>query len=368
MTTHAAQLLEDHLEASDAALPSADALLDAFESTVVRQVDVYDRILLPRLGLGERLEMHGHRVATPSGEVHLRGGEVWIFDARPDQSWLHAPFLIPFADFDDTLTLVHRTAIEEAIVRQIRPPMPPGVRQALAMLDWVPVDSGGFDGGRLEQHEFLAELGDRRWHRIDHDATTAAARLECWHADDSLWAWTTNVYDAFACSWPDARAGFGARVEGPWAPRADQHPFETAVAVDLLDDPYAILRRLVWQDIRLDIDRLGPLWVWKDTPDAMVEFNDREDGSLTDIPHWLSVELQVPVDALREVLDRWFDDLLDACPVELPGIGTLSATDVPPVRVHRPPALFGTPPSGEALLPAQTVFAASQRPPRDWLD
>jgi hypothetical protein len=425
MNVHAADLLEQSLEASETAhsLPPADELFDAFEDLLERQQDVYDQIFLPCLGLGERFDLRSQELELDDEAWQFRGGEIWLFDAHPRQSWLQAPLLCPFTDVDDTLTLVHRQDMPAEVAARLRPPLISGVRQALADLDWLVVDTGGYEGGRMKHDEFLDEIGDRAWYRIDHDSKTSAVRFEHWRGDRAQAGWTANVYDAFTCEMdPGSDWDSPVTVGERWPTHPDIQPFETAVALDLLDDPYANLRRLVWHDTLrqdtlrqdtlrqdtlrqdtlrqdtlrqdtlrqdtlrhdilqhdtpLDIDRLGPLVTWKDRPDALFEFNDTEDRLLADVAAWFSFQFDVAQDDHDDVqwlVDDWFERICEmisgsdstSTPVDLPGIGLLYEITVPAVELDRPPPLMGAEPARSVRLQRQRLFAATAEDADDW--
>jgi hypothetical protein len=357
MTFDAADLLAQSLAEARAApkLPDVDTICEAFAAALDVQQDVYDQILVPHIGLGERLDIYPRQLETPDSSRELEGSEIWLFDARPDQSWLHAPLFIPFEDLDDTLTLVRRDEVPADILARLRPPAIAGVREALETLDWLVVDSGGYEGGRMRHDEFLEELGDHRWYRIDHDPATAAARFESWRDHDSLGGWSTNVATSFAFG-PDRQSP--ARLATSWPRAGESSDFELAVAADLLDDPYALLRRLVWRDARVDVDRLGPLVMWKDRPDALFEFRDDEESRLADPALWIASELAADADLLAEVIDAWFGRITDHLPVEVPGLGRLHAVDIPAVELDRPRPFIDDGLARTTTLEACRVFAA----------
>jgi hypothetical protein len=373
MNVHAADLLDQSLEATEtsAQFPPTDDLYDAFEELLERQQDVYDQILLPNLGVGEHFDLRSHDIEIDDETWQFRGGEIWMFDARAHQSWLHAPLLSPFQDLDDTLTLVRREDLPDEIAARLRPPLVPGVRRALNQLDWLVADTGGYEGGRMKHDEFLDEIGARRWYRIDHDSQTSAVRFEHWRGEDAQSGWSANVYDAFECE-----LNFNSGWESPvsvtdrWTTNPDEQPFETAVALDQLDDPYANLRRLVWHDAGLDIDRLGPLVTWKDRPDALFEFNDAEDRVLADVGAWFSDEFGLDAAQVEPMVDDWFERICDTLaagtPVELPYVGTIYEVTVPAVELIRPRPLMGAEAPRSTRLGRQRIFAASAEDADDW--
>jgi hypothetical protein len=365
MTVHAADLLEQSLVESDSAarLPSVDDISSAFEALLERQQDVYDQILLPHLGLGERIDISSQSLEVDGETVDLAGGEIWLFDGRSQQSWLHAPLLLPFEDLDDTLILVHRDDVSDEAAARLRPPIVPGVRTALAELEWLVVDSGGYEGGRMNHDEFLEEMGEHRWYRIDHDSQTSAARFEHWFGENAQSGWSANVYDAFEygvdgpTSWETP-----AKLAEKWKTSPHEHAFETAVVLDQLEDPYALLRRLLWQDARLDIDRLGPLAIWKDQPDALFEYSDAEDGLLTDLPAWLADQFDADPDDFDAPINDWFGRICQGTPVELPGVGIVHHVMLPQLDLKRPRPLLGHEAPRTTRLARQHVFAAEPEP------
>lgn len=367
----AADLLDDCLAESGCAsdLPPSDELLDAFDELLGRQQDVYEQILLPRLGLGERYDVAPQEVTLADDHWSLRGGEIWLFDGHPDQSWLHAPLMLPFHEIDDALTLLRRASMPADLLDRLRPPLVMALRHALAALTWVPADTGGYEGGRMEYDEFIEELGERRWYQVDHDPTTGAARFEVWIGDEPLAGWSANVYDAFECAVThDPDYPVPARLARRWSIDPELQPFETALAADQLSDPYAVLRRLIWHDARLDIERLGPLATWKDAPDALFEYRDDEDSLLADLAGWLEDEFDLDDDTLRPVIDDWFDAICDEAPVDLPGIGVVYAIEVPAIRLTCPPSLYSERPPDQVRLPRQGLWAATDKDPEGWVE
>lgn len=361
MTLHAADLLEQSLVDSDAAaeLPSTREILDAFKALLERQQDVYDQILLPHLGLGERIDVRSQSLEADGESVELRGGEVWLFDGRGQQSWLHAPLLLPFEDLDDTLILVHRDDVSDEVAARLRPPLVPAVRRALADLQWLVIDSGGYEGGRMNHDEFLEEISEHRWYRIDHDPQTSAARFEHWRGENAQSGWSANVYDAFEFGLEnDPGWDAPARFAEKWQPAPVERPFETTVILDQLEDPYALLRRLLWQDARLDVDRLGPLSTWKDRPDALFEYSDAEDGLLTDLPAWLADQFDADAEDFDAPINDWLDRVCQSTPVELPGVGVVHHVMLPQVDLARPRPLLGHEAPKSTRLARQHVYAA----------
>jgi hypothetical protein len=375
MTLHAADLLEQSLAetkaasgfVSAAAMPPVAEIMSAFDELLARQEDIYDQILLPELGLGERFDVRPHELERDGHTRRYRGGEVWLFDGRPAQNWLHAPLLIPFEDLEDTLIVVRRRDIPPQVAERLRPPLIPGVRRALAGLDWLVVDSGGYEGGRMEHSEFLDEIGDLPWLRVDHDPDTGAARFESWRGEEPRSGWSANIFDAFECSvQPPGAQDAPATLNQPWPVDPDAHPFEIAVALDLLDDPYAICRRLIYKDSGLDIDRLGPLVTWKDSPDVLFEFTDEDDSHLTNLGVWMASKFDGDADDFKIVVDAWFARIRRQMPVEFPGLGTLHEIIVPSLKLLRPRPLLGHVAAPVSILSAERLFAATTQRPEEW--
>lgn len=385
MTIYAADLLQRSLSktrsAPDARVPAAD-ILAAFEELIARQEDVYDQIILPELGIGERFDVRAHQLFGTNllgnglldtdllgadAPRHYRGGEVWLFDASPAQNWLHAPFLVPFEDIEDTLILARASDLPVEVARQLRPPLIPGVRRALEALDWLVVDTGGYEGGRMEHDEFLDEIGDRPWVRIDHDPESGATRFETWCGQQAQSGWSTNLFDAFEHLGddPDSPAQL---YDKSWPQNPDERAFEIAVALDLLADPYAICRRLIFQDAGLDIDRLGPLVTWKDSPDMLFEFTDEDDSHLTDVGRWMASKFGRDPVYFSALIDDWFAQICEHLPVEIPGLGVLHEITVPALTLRRPRTLLGRMEAGSTILAPVRVLAATSRPSEEWVE
>lgn len=374
---HAADLLAQALAAlPDAgggraarALPDVAQLIRAFQAFLVHQEEAWDQLLLPVFGLAERFDVREQHLQMEAQTYQFRGGEIWLFDARPAQSWLHAPLLVPFEEFEDTLVLVRRADLPQPVAARVRPPMVAGVRGALDALDWWVVDTGGYEGGRMEYAEFLDEIGDLPWFRVDHDPQTGAVRMEAWRGEEPRSGWAANIFDAFDFdihSQHDPRSR--AALRECWPLPVDAHLFQTAVALDQLHDPYALCRRLIHQDYGLDVDRLGPLLSWKDSPDMLVEFTDEDDAHLSNLAHWLAAYFELAPDGFARLVEDWFARIRAQLPVEVPGLGWLHAVDVPGLRVQRPPALLGQEDPTEALLGPERRFAATERPPDAWVE
>ncbi|AWV90199.1 hypothetical protein [Bradymonas sediminis] len=370
MITHAADLLQKSLAkihtAPGARVPAAK-IISALEALIERQEDVYDQIILPELGLGERFDVRSHQLEKSGVARQYRGGEVWLFDGVPVQNWLHAPLLIPFEDLEDTLILARVRDLPAGVARQLRPPLIPGVRRALEALDWVVIDSGGFEGGRMEHAEFLDEIGERPWIRVDHDPETGAARFETWRGEEAQSGWASNIFDAFEylAGDPDAPV----QLHDPnWPKDPDAKPFETAVSLDLLDDPYSICRRLIFQDAGLDIDRLGPLVTWKDSPDMLFEFTDEDDSMLSDIGSWMASRFDGDAAYFAALMADWFAEIRANLPVEVPGLGFLHEVVLPALVLRRPRPLVGALDAGTTILAPLRLFAATDLPAEEWID
>jgi|GEM_PF-5173563 len=370
MIPHAADLLHKCLaklpSAAGSSVPVAQ-IVAALEELIGQQEDVYDQIILPELGLGERFDVRAHQLDDARGSLHYHGGEIWLFDGYPVNTWLHAPLFVPFEDIEDTLLLARVRELPAQVARQLRPPLIPGVRRALEALDWLVIDSGGYEGGRMEHAEFLDEIGTRPWIRIDHDPETGATRFEVWCGEEAQSGWASNLFDAFEYLAGDPEAP--VQLHNPaWPQNPAAHPFETAVALDLLDDPYAICRRLIFQDAGLDIDRLGPLVNWKDNPDILFEFTDDDDSLLSDVGSWMAARFGGEVGYFRALMGDWFAEIRANLPVEIPGLGYLHEVMMPALDLQRPRPLVGDLDAGSTILAPVRVFAATTRMPEEWID
>lgn len=379
MTSDAGELLERCLvelcsaraaRAKAPVLPEAAAILEAFGEFLRRQEDVYDQILLPDLGLGERFDLQASHLIKSARVERYRGGEIWLFDAQPEQSWLHAPLLIPFEELEDTLVLVRRQDLPPACLDRLRPPVLAGVRQALGALDWVAADTGGYEGGRMEHSEFLEEIGDYPWFRLDHEPASGALRFEAWRGEEPLSGWSAHIFDAF--EW-DALAtnlpsNIPAKLAEGWPFPRGASTFEIAVALDRLHDPYALCQRLILQDAGMNIERLGPLITWKDNPDILVEFTDEDDSLLSDLSGWLAEYFRGERACFEELVQAWFDLIKAHLPQHIPGLGVLHEVFIPPIKLTRPRPLVGCEAPAEVVLPAQRVYAASSRGASDWVE
>lgn len=370
MIPHAADfLLECLKKLPSAGGPSLSAaqLVAALEELIGQQEEVYDQIILPQLGLGERFDVRAHRLDDAHRTLGFRGGEIWLFDGYPVTTWLHAPLFVPFEDIEDTLLLARVRDLPASVARHLRPPLIPGVRRALEALDWLVIDSGGYEGGRMEHAEFLDEIGRRPWVRVDHDPETGAARFERWCGEEAQSGWASNIFDAFEFLAGDPEAP--VQLHSPrWPQDPAARPFETAVALDLLNDPYAICRRLIFQDAGLDIDRLGPLVSWKDNPDILFEFTDEDDSILSDVGSWMAAKFGGEAAYFGALMDAWFAEICAHLPVEIPGLGYLHQVMMPALSLQRPRPLLGGVDAGRTILAPVRVFAATARPPEEWMD
>lgn len=351
------------------ALPDVAQLIHAFQAFLAYQEEAYDQLLLPVFGLAERFDVHAQQLDLEEQSWQFRGGEVWLFDARPAQSWLHAPLLVPFEEFEDTLVVVCRADLPQPVAARVRPPMVAGVRAALDALDWWVVDTGGYEGGRMEYAEFLDEIGDLPWYRVDHDPQTGALRVEAWRGEQPQSGWAANVFDAFDFDLQRQHSAWSrARLQQRWPLHVDTHLFETAVALDQLHDPYALCRRLIHQDYGLDVDRLGPLLSWKDSPDMLVEFTDEDDAHLSNLAHWLAAYFELAPGDLAPVVKDWFARIHAQLPVDVPGLGRLYAVDVPALQLQRPAALLGQIDPTTALVGPERRYAATARAADTWVE
>src|SRR5690606_33017703 len=86
------EVLRAHRKPSN---PSPAQWLQALENALEDQISDYGRLLLPRLGLGERVVLDERHYRLNDKIWRQSPGELWHFDRRYPQSWIHAALLYP---------------------------------------------------------------------------------------------------------------------------------------------------------------------------------------------------------------------------------------------------------------------------------
>ncbi|MBA2665353.1 MAG: hypothetical protein H0U74_23895 [Bradymonadaceae bacterium] len=362
----AEQILQELLPGFGLEPASSADWMRALEAAIDEQLSDYGRLLLPSLGLGERTELGDRRFRLGERLWSQPEGELWYFDGRYPQSWIQAALLHPFEKLDNWLALVPRAALSTQIARAISPPLIPRLGPTLCALDWVVADFGGHEGGRLKREEFFVLLGDHPWFRVEHYADRQVVHLQQWQGRQIVERWRCNIEETFGCALPEEDT---LSAPGPLAlPQGllldvGSRPLEAAVLLDVLGDPYATLRRYVWQRFALDLEQLGPQLLWRDFPDELFEFDDRHESSVADISFTVADELALDAERVRPVLEAWFALIAEATPIELPVIGTLHSTVIPELSLNSPLASEDGAPQS---IGGRRMHVASARPAHLW--
>ncbi|MFU8803851.1 MAG: hypothetical protein ACNA8W_08600 [Bradymonadaceae bacterium] len=361
------ELLDELPNSMRAPLPAAANIVEAYEEAIAEQISDYGCIILPHLGIGQHIEV-------PSRSFHLapetrtqRAFSYWHFDGRHDANWLQAALLYPFEHLDNWVVLVRREDVTEEIINQLRPPLIPRLRHTLEKLEWLIVDQGGHEGGRLERHEFLDVLGDKPWLRVEHSDRRGVVIIQRWQGKEVLERWSAQVDETFGCPYllrDEGSPAPGHYIPTDWEPTPARTPFETAVALDILCDPYATLRRFVAERWDVDIDRLGPGILWRDSPDELFEFDENEDGILGDMARAIADRLELDQDLLTPLIDSLFERIVTGLPVHLPVLGSLREISIPTAETRmRPPARHRNPPDEKVAIIGEKLYASIPHEP-----
>jgi hypothetical protein len=362
----AADLLLDTIErlekAGHGSLPGAGEVFEAFEEVVAEQLGDCGRVLLPRLGIGQPVELPPRTFHLPGGKFTHPALTYWQFDPHMSASWLQTALLYPFENLDNWIVLVHTADIDRKLLTELRPPMIPRLRRSLESLDWIVVDQGGHEGGRMERHEFLEILGPRPWIRLEHSAPQGVVILQRWLGDELQERFSVQVDDIFSPAyWTADTPGGLDHLCRPrdWTPDPLGHPLETFVALDVLSDPYATLRRYLIDRFGFDVERLGPGVLWRDSPDELFEFDDEDDTLLSHMDLAIAHRLDVAPQRLTPVIDHWFEAMVGNLPVYLRGFGRLNRYDIPDVTASmRPPSRQRNPAVESVTIAGEAMFAA----------
>lgn len=339
---------------------SPERWLRALENAFEEQISIYGRLLLPGLGLGERVEIDECHYQLNDKIWRQPPGELWHFDGCYPQNWIQAALLHPFEMLNNWLVLVPRAALTEAQARALSPPLIPRIKQALLSLDWIVADFGGHSGGRLRREDFLAILGDLPWIRIEHYADLQVIQIQRWQGDQLMNRWRASIYDTFGCTLPEIEPHTLQLQPCPHALhplpehlRFEPHtnPLQVAALLDILGDPYATLRRFTQLHYGIDIEKLGPLLLWRDFPDELFEFDDAQDTATADISFSIADSLDLHHQDVRPILHAWFEALANTPLIELPVIGTLQAIQIPELS-----------PDAQLQAPSKKLQKSSARP------
>ncbi len=365
------------------AKPSPVKWLQALESALEDQISDYGRLLLPGLGLGERVLLEERHYRLNDKTWRQPPGELWHFDRCYPQSWIHAALLYPFEVLDDWLVLVPREALTAQQARAISPPLIPRVGQALSNLEWIVADFGGHGGGRLRREEFLEILGDLPWIRIEHYAEIQVIQIQRWQGNQLIDRWRASILDTFGCAIPeiDARTQQSKscdlamhKIPQNLRLEPDTTPLQVAALLDILGDPYAALRRFTQLTFGIDVEQLGPLLLWRDFPDELFEFDDVQDTAAADISFAMADNLGMHHQEVRCVLHAWFEAVENVPSIELPVIGALHTITVPELSGNNdstlsPPVLTkgASSKSLSQIIPSGCTLVASTLPPNYWL-
>ncbi|RDV37892.1 hypothetical protein DV096_12340 [Bradymonadaceae bacterium TMQ3] len=356
---HALELLRELLP-EHPGLPEMERLARVFVDVLEAQDSAYERLLLPALGLAERREFPAREMHHGERTLEFPEQAFWLFDRTRQASWLDAAMLFPFENVDDWLILYRTSEVDAATHRTLQPLLVPRLRQTLTSLPWSIVDYGGEDDGRMDHEEFVQLIGQARWMRVDHDANQGIFGVATWADQERQEIWRATIDDHF-------RAGLDPLSEEPpehplLLPRDWQLPppddVAGRVAAELLDDVYHNLRRYVLERHGFDTERLGTLILWRDWPDELFEFDEREDPHHLNLPLAMSEELGVEPARLDALLTRWLTLCLEKRARALPFFGDILSVSLPPTTLQLLDA-SGTP--QRHPLGAEELFGARPR-------
>ncbi len=326
-----------------------DRWIKAFSDALQIQLRAYGRILLPVLGRGQRRHLPERRYRIGGKLLTAPRHTVWFFDTQTEADWLDIAVSYPLENIDDWVILIHRDQVPEKVAQTLRPPLVPGLRQSLSSRPWTIVDVCETREGNLEVTDFQKIIANHPWLRLDHRTDTGLCTIETWKDQKRI---TELRLELDVDLQADISADFPVSehpllIDPAWkAPTEDR--LLIAVA-DVLDDIYSTLRRLVHHRYELNVDRLGPLFFWRDWPDELFEFNEREDPQFLDIAHQMAAILEQPVELVSQCLTQWLTRCTSVSRCTMPFIGELSTTMLPDLHLtsvdesHEPITIPGEP-------------------------
>jgi len=332
---HARDLLRDLLK-EQSGFPDLDRFVQTFCEVLEEQDDAYERLLLPVLGLAERRTFEEGSLSMGAATVDVPEQEVWLFDRTRKATWLDAAMLFPFENIDDWLVLYRPDEFPETTHRTLQPLLVPRLRQTLTSLPWCVADYGGEDDGRMDHDEFVQLIAQGRWLRVDHDANQGIFGVATWDGQERQDIWRATIDEHF-------RAGLDPHAEEPPAhplslPNAWQlpqpHDRAARIAAELLDDVYHNLRRHVLGRHGFDTERLGTLILWRDWPDELFEFDEREDPLHLNLPHTMAERLELDAQTTESLLTRWLTACLEQNALDLPFFGDILTLRLPPTTLN----------------------------------
>lgn len=312
---------------------SADAWAAAFKTALERQLSAYGRIYLPHLGRGIRRHLPERGFKILGRTLKAPRQTHWFFDSQHNLDWLDIAVSYPLEDIDDWMILFRTDDLSVKARDTLRPPLVPRLRKTLQAREWSIVDVCETAEGNLEFTDFLELIDRYPWIKIDHRTDRGTCIIETWgertrktllriELDYQL---QTNVSSDFP------------PVEMPllfhpqWTPPED--PRALAAIGDVLDDIYATLRRLIRANFHIDPDRLGPLLFWRDWPDELFEFDEKEDSAYIDPALQMADVLGTAPEKVVPTLSAWLQRALQTPSCELPFLGTLLVTTLPDLEM-----------------------------------
>lgn len=308
----------------------------AFSQALQIQIRAYGRILLPHLGRGQRRHLPERKYRLAGRILEAPRETMWVFDGDKNAGWFDIAVNYQMENIDDWFIIFRPCDVPRSICETLRPPLVPGLRKTLSALPWSVVDVCATGEGNLESTDFLEIIDHYPWLRVDHRTDAGIFCVEDWRdrerkerleleLDVQLLTDISADYPA-----PDSPLLIDPDWNGPEDDRL------LVPVADTLDDIYATLRRLVDHRFGLDIDRIGPLLFWRDWPDELFEFDEREDPDLVDISTQMAAILNRKTDEIAPLVDAWLARCISVPRCVMPYLGELRSTALPDLQLEFP--------------------------------
>lgn len=342
------------LELLDSRSVNIDDWSRAFSKALQAQLLAYDRVMLPILGRGRLRHLPERNYQLQGRGLSGVRQRVWSFDARVERDWLDIAVAYPLEHIDDWMVLFRQEDLPPELASTLRPPLVPRLRKTLSARTWSIADVCESCDGNLEFTEFLELIDHHRWVRLDHRTDAGTFTIERWQnrtlekrlqleLDVQLQA---NI----SADYPDAEVPL--RLDPIWVPPPEE---DLALCIaDVVDDIYATLRRLCRYQFGLDIDCLGPLLFWRNWPDELCEFDEKEDAPTLDLAAQMARELGEDPQRVAAQLESWLERCVEHSHCELPFFGELRTATLPDLWLEFPDSARDS-----LLIPGEAIYVAA---------